>query len=210
MSDRYLNKIMGDRENIILVSRQHWIVLFQSITINLLFALVIVGVATGIYYYALKNILVFLLLGLLGIPMVRLLNHYMNWLNEEYVVTNFRVIQLRGVFSKNVIDSSLEKVNDVKLAQTFIGRIFNYGDIEILTASELGVNLFEKILNPIQFKTTMQNAKEALEYKPPEPAVAIQKEDIVGLISKLDHLHLDGTISDDEFKIKKAELMARL
>jgi uncharacterized membrane protein YdbT with pleckstrin-like domain len=209
MSDRYLNKIMGDRENIILVSRQHWIVLFQSITINLLFALVIGGVSYGIYLY-LNNPLAFLLLGLLGIPMVRLLNHYMNWLNEEYVVTNFRVIQLRGVFSKNVIDSSLEKVNDVKLAQTFIGRIFNYGDIEILTASELGVNLFEKILNPIQFKTTMQNAKEALEYKPPEPAVAIQKEDIVGLISKLDHLHLDGTISDDEFKIKKAELMARL
>lgn len=209
MSDRYLNKIMGDRENIILVSRQHWIVLFQSITINLLLALLIGGVSYGIYLY-LNNPLAFLLLGLLGIPMVRLLNHYMNWLNEEYVVTNFRVIQLRGVFSKNVIDSSLEKVNDVKLAQTFIGRIFNYGDIEILTASELGVNLFEKILNPIQFKTTMQNAKEALEYKPPEPAVAIQKEDIVGLISKLDHLHLDGTISDDEFKIKKAELMARL
>jgi len=143
--------------------------------------------------------------------MVRVINHYMNWLNEEYVVTNFRVIQLQGVFSKHVIDSSLDKVNDVKLTQTLFGRIFNYGDIEILTASELGVNNFKTILNPIQFKTAMQNAKENLEHQNPPAAVEIpKKEDILGMISQLDHLHLAGTISDEEFKQKKAELLARL
>ena len=37
------------------------------------------------------------------------------------------------------------KVNDVKMEQSFLGRLLGYGDIEILTASELGVNLFRRI-----------------------------------------------------------------
>ncbi len=52
-------------------------------------------------------------------------------------------MQISGIFNKSVIDSSLEKVNDIKMDQSALGRMFGYGDIEILTASELGVNLFK-------------------------------------------------------------------
>jgi uncharacterized membrane protein YdbT with pleckstrin-like domain len=209
MAGNYLDGLLGDREKIILYTRQHWFVIFSSLFTNLLIALVIAGISTGLYWYT-QNTLFFLILGLLGIPLVRFINHYMNWINEEYVITNFRVIQIRGVFSKNVIDSSLEKVNDVKMNQTFFGRIFKYGDVEILTASEIGVNLFRKILNPVLFKTAMLNAKEELEHKSPEPTPEVKSVDIIGLISKLDELHLTGVISDEEFRTKKAELLARL
>jgi hypothetical protein len=40
-------------------------------------------------------------------------------------------------------------VNDVKLSQSFWGRLFDYGDIEILTASEVGANVFRSIGDPI-------------------------------------------------------------
>jgi hypothetical protein len=36
------------------------------------------------------------------------------WTSRQYIVTDWRVIQISGVFSKEVTDSSLEKVNDVK------------------------------------------------------------------------------------------------
>jgi GTP-binding protein LepA len=68
-------------------------------------------------------------------------------------VTNRRVIQVSGVLGKNVMDSSLEKVNDVKMSQSFLGRMFGYGDIQILTASELGVDLYHQINDPVGFKT---------------------------------------------------------
>ncbi len=40
------------------------------------------------------------------------------WWNEKYIVTNRRVIQIEGILDKHVIDSSLEKVNDVVLVQS--------------------------------------------------------------------------------------------
>lgn len=213
MADHYLKELLGDRENIILVSRQHWFVILPSILSNLVITLLIGAVSTGIYFFLFPNPLVFLLLGLLGIPVVRFIDRFMNWRNEEYVITNFRVIRLEGVFSKNVIDSSLDKVNDVMMVQTFFGRLFKYGNIEILTASELGVNKIIKILDPIHFKTAMLNAKESLEHQPMQsmdPNQEVKKEDILGMISKLDQLHLTGALSDEEFRKKKTDLLAKL
>src|SRR5262249_36909526 len=99
---------------------------------------------------------------LLLLPAVSLLRDLLIWKNRQYVVTNWRVIQIAGVFNKEVSDSSLEKVNDVKLKQSFLGRLLGYGSIEILTASELGVSKFNKVGRPIRLKTAMLNAKENL------------------------------------------------
>ena len=95
------------------------------------------------------------------------------------------------------------------MTQSFFGRLFNYGDIEILTASELGVNLFKSISDPVGFKTAMLNAKEDMGFGetgvPSQPA-----EDIPAMIAKLDQLRRQGTISDEEFQRKKSELLAKM
>jgi uncharacterized membrane protein YdbT with pleckstrin-like domain len=135
-----------------------------------------------------------------------------DWSSRQYIITNFRVVQVSGIVNKNVIDSSLEKVNDVKMGQSFFGRIFNYGDIEILTASELGVNLFRHIGNPVHFKTTMLNAKERLEHEGsrPEEAEGADRSDIPALIEQLDHLRQRGVLSEEEFQKKKADLLTKM
>ena len=121
-------------------------------------------------------------------------------------------MQISGIFNKSVIDSSLDKVNDIKMDQSALGRMFGYGDIEILTASELGVNLFKKIDNPVKFKSALINAKEYLEHAPapevlPPPE---NKSDIPAMISKLADLRTQGVITEDEFQQKKSELLLKL
>jgi uncharacterized membrane protein YdbT with pleckstrin-like domain len=125
-------------------------------------------------------------------------------------VTSHRVIQTAGVFSKDVVDSSLEKVNDVKLSQSFLGRMFGYGDIEILTASELGVNLFHEINDPVGFKTAMLNAKERLGFDNESRMESHAGADIPALIARLDDLRKKGILSEGEFQQKKAELLAKM
>ena len=93
------------------------------------------------------------------------------------------------------------------MIQSAFGRIFNYGDIEILTASELGVNLFKRIDEPIHFKTAMLNAKEALESSVRNAPVVM---DIPGMINQLDQLRKQGTITEEEFQEKKSALLAKL
>jgi uncharacterized membrane protein YdbT with pleckstrin-like domain len=127
------------------------------------------------------------------------------------VVTNRRLIQVFGVFNKNVTDSSLEKVNDVKMDQSFFGRIFGYGDIEILTASELGVNRFTMIGNPVRFKTAMLNAKVQLESGALDRGQLQPKQpDIPTMIAQLAALREKGIVSEEEFQKKKADLLSRL
>jgi uncharacterized membrane protein YdbT with pleckstrin-like domain len=210
MSDAYLNHMLGDKENIILVSRQHWMVLAQAIVLEIILVIMIIG-AVFLGLFLLPNPLFFFGLAILIIPFLSMLRDILKWTNHKYVVTNRRLIQIFGVFNKNVTDSSLEKVNDVKMDQSFFGRIFGYGDIEILTASELGVNRFTMIGNPVQFKTAMLNAKVRLEsgvenQQPAQP----KQPDIPTMIAQLATLREKGIVTEEEFQKKKAELLTRL
>jgi hypothetical protein len=104
----------------------------------------------------------------------------------------------------------LEKVNDVKMSQSFLGRMFDYGDIEILTASELGVNKFTHIGRPIQYKTAMINAKEKLERVPAEARPALPARTPADLLAQLDELRQHGVLTEAEFQSKKAELLKKM
>jgi hypothetical protein len=83
--------------------------------------------------------------------------------SNEYVLTNRRVMQVGGVINKHSTDSSLEKINDAALSQSFFGRIFNFGDLDVLTASEAGIERFRMIHDPVQFKKTMLDVKHDYE-----------------------------------------------
>ena len=206
MADTYVQDLLGENERILLVTRQHWFVLFSNILLEiLLVVLLVAGVIAASVAYPLATFGYILVL----VPLAGMLRDILIWSNRQYIVTNRRVIQVSGVLSKDVVDSSLEKVNDVKMSQSFFGRLFNYGDIEILTASEIGVNNFRYIGNPVGFKTAMLNAKENMGFD--EMGVRSQPaEDIPAMIAKLDELRKKGILSEAEFQEKKSNLLAKM
>lgn len=207
MAKTYLEGLLAENEQILLETHQHWFVLFGKIFLELLLIVVIiVGVFVAYPFYPVAIYGLVLVL----IPVIGILNDVLVWRNKAYIVTNYRVIQTSGVFSKDVVDSSLEKVNDVKLSQSFLGRIFGYGDIEILTASELGVNLFHQIHDPVGFKTAMLNAKERLGFENESGVASQAVADIPSLIARLDDLRKRGIISEAEFQEKKTDLLAKM
>jgi len=87
----------------------------------------------------------------------------LRWLNEEFVVTTRRVLQMEGVLNKQLVDSSLEKINDAILTQSIFGRIFGFGDLDILTASESGISRLRMLKDADGFKRAMLEAKHELE-----------------------------------------------
>jgi uncharacterized membrane protein YdbT with pleckstrin-like domain len=216
MAGHYLQSLLGERENIILGTRHHWFVLASSIlmevvSILIIFAATLVGSillsssqpnSSIIYIVAVVGFI------LLLIPIATGTRDFLNWSNHQFIITNLRVMQISGIFNKSVIDSSLDKVNDIKMDQSALGRLFGYGDIEILTASELGVNLFKKIDNPVGFKSALINAKAYLEQGAPEPIES--KSDVPAMISKLADLRTQGVLTEEEFQQKKTELLSKL
>ena len=206
MAKSYIEKVMGENERILMMTRQHWFVLFGNILLEIVLMIVIVvGVLIAIPFYHLAVVGFVLVL----VPFIGMLRDIAIWRTRDYIITNRRVIQIHGVFDKEIVDSSLEKVNDVKMSQSFWGRMFGFGDIEILTASELGVNLFHEIANPVEFKTAMLNAKEELGYSE-GGGVLHPTEDIPAMIAKLDNLRKQGIVTEAEFQKKKAELLAKM
>jgi uncharacterized membrane protein YdbT with pleckstrin-like domain len=212
MSDNYLKSLLGENEQVLFVTHHHWLVLVGEILAETLLSIIMVALVTLIWLLWLPNPLVPLGYLLLIIPLISLWRDVLIWSSRAYVVTNRRVIQLAGVFNKNITDSSLDKVNDVKMSQSFLGRMLDYGNIEILTASELGVNKFTYIGRPIQYKTAMINAKERLERAPaaPAPAPARPSASPADLLTQLDILRQHGVLSEAEFQAKKAELLKRM
>jgi membrane protein YdbS with pleckstrin-like domain len=87
----------------------------------------------------------------------------LRYMNQEYVLTNRRVIQVEGVLNRNSTDSSLEKINDAVLSQSVFGRMFDFGDLTILTASEAGIDKMHMLRSPIMFKKAMLDAKHEFE-----------------------------------------------
>lgn len=209
MANRYLINLLGEDEQILFVTRQHWLVLLGEILSEMVLAAVLGILITLIWMFWVPDPLVPLGYLLLLLPIVSLLRDLLIWRNRQYIVTNWRVIQIAGVFNKEVSDSSLEKVNDVRLEQSFWGRLLNYGNIEILTASELGVSKFNKVGRPIRLKTAMLNAKENMNQGTANFGRRSEGE-LVDLIAQLDSLRKHGVLSEEEFQQKKDDLLARL
>jgi hypothetical protein len=209
MAKDYLEEMLGENEQILLRARKHWSVLFGNIVLEIFLIIALIVLS-----FILLPLVAFpvMPLGLLLVivPLIGMVRDVLIWYNRQYIVTNRRVIQTAGVFSKDVVDSSLEKVNDVKLSQSFWGRMFDYGDIEILTASEVGANVFRSIGGPIEFKTAMLNAKERLGFDGEMGAQDRGSGDIPSLIAALDNLRKKGIISEEEFQQKKMELLSKL
>lgn len=211
MPKSYLDSLMGEHEKIMLVDRQHWFILFRSIFLEIVLFVILITLGIVLFvlfqpqlhWYPIGIAMVLCL-----VPFIGALRDIMTWSNREYIITNRRVIQIAGVFNKDITDSSLDKVNDVKMDQSALGRLFNFGDIEILTASELGANVFKYISSPVKFKTAMLNAKEELEHGRADAVDAAA--DIPTQIYRLDQLRQKGVVSEEEFQAKKKDLLSKM
>jgi hypothetical protein len=168
------------------------------------------------------------------VPLAEIVRIFADWLNERYIITNRRVMEVRGIINKHVRDSALEKVNDVELDQSVIGRLLGYGTVQIITGSDIGMNMFRRISNPVRFKREMLNAKERLGdesllgvparqpagERPADAGAAISASAVPGpaesqprisdLLIELAELRQKGILSEEEFQAKKKELLARL
>jgi hypothetical protein len=161
----YVDGLLSTGERVMHREKQHWFVFVWGARYTIL-ALAI-GVVAAVLQLnlssPLKDILNYVAITLFVGGLALLGWTILRYLNQEYILTNRRVIAVEGVLNKKVTDSSLEKINDAVLTQSIFGRIFGFGDLEVLTASEAGISLFRMLINPTAFKRAMLDAKHEYE-----------------------------------------------
>jgi hypothetical protein len=161
----YSDGLLSTGERVIHSAKQHWLVLVwgaRYAVLGLIVGVILAIVQTGLSSPT-KDVVNFVAIVLLAVGAAVLVWSVLRYLNQQYILTNRRVIEIEGVLNKKVTDSSLEKINDAILTQSIFGRIFGFGDLEVLTASEAGISLFRMLINPMGFKRAMLDAKHEYE-----------------------------------------------
>jgi hypothetical protein len=166
----YARSLLSRGEEVVFESRQHWFAVVAH-TWGFIVAAVL-ALAVAIWSASQPNsgtvgqileigALVVLLASLARVGLV-----IWAWRNQEWLVTNRRIIKSQGILNKSMGDSSLEKVNDAILTQSMVGRLMGYGNLDILTAAEepASVSDFPMLADAVQFKIAMLNQKQALEF----------------------------------------------
>ncbi|HET7727283.1 MAG TPA: PH domain-containing protein [Candidatus Limnocylindrales bacterium] len=163
----YTDTLLANGERIVRRAHQHWFVLVWNARwaiAALLAALALVVLRSASNAAGpVMDILGFVTLGLAVGGLIWIGWSYLRYLNEEYTVTNRRLIHAEGVINKRSMDSSLEKINDAELTQSVFGRIFGFGDLDVLTASETGIDRLRMLRDANGFKKAMLEAKHDLE-----------------------------------------------
>lgn len=167
----YARNLLSRGEEVVFESRQHWFAVLAETWLYVIGG--ILALALLIWQSTSKPTSLSGLLQIVALVALIVCLAYIGlkvwaWRNQEYLITTRRVIKAEGIFNKQMGDSSLEKVNDARLTQSFIGRIFDYGTLDILTASDAAetglLNDFPMLAEPVKFKVAMLNQKERLEF----------------------------------------------
>ena len=196
-------------EKILLIIRQHWVRLALPFFIWLLAAVLLIWLA------ATTGFIITLVAALY--PMYE----YLNWKNNLWCVTNVRVVDESGFFSRYSKESPLDKINNVEYDQTIWGRIFGFGSVDIQTAAELGETTYEMIHHPKLLKDTITHAQEEykkmqISHQASQLAQAIAQSSaatkpsqqlIADELQKLFNLYQQGAITQEEYQLQKNKLM---
>jgi len=164
----YARNLLSRGEEVVFESRQHWFAVLGATWLFVLGAILALAVliwSSTSNSTQLIQILQIVSLVALIVSLALIAIKVWSWRNQEYLVTTRRLIKAEGVFNKEMADSSLEKINDAHLTQSWVGRIFDFGTLDILTAADesAGIQDYYMLADPIRFKIAMLNQKEKLE-----------------------------------------------
>jgi hypothetical protein len=220
----YIDGLLASGERMVRREHQHWFVLVADAAygiIALAIALLVVFLASGMEEGTIRSLLGnFVLVIVIG-GLIYMGWQVLHWMNEEFVVTTRRVLQLEGVVNKKVTDSSLEKINDAVLEQSVFGRMLGYGDLDILTAADVAIDKYRMLNKAPGFKKAMLDQKHALETEfahipgPPLRAPgtggrSMSADEVTRALGDLAALRDKGALTTEDYERKKQELLARI
>lgn len=236
----YSESLMSAGERVIRSAHQHWFMLLWrsrwavvAIALAVVFLLIrIVSGGTGLLF----DLMGWATLILVVVGIAYIVWGWLQYQNEEYLITTRRIIHCEGVINKRATDSSLEKINDAVLSESIFGRMFGFGDLDVLTASEEGIERLRMLKDAKEFKKAMLDSKHELEIElsrptmpamrsqgpapapgvtpavpaAPPPIDAMTADEVAAAIERLADMRDRGLITPDEYETKRKAMLARL
>jgi len=90
---------------------------------------------------------------------------FFRWLSRLYVLTNRRIIRIRGVFNVDVFEASLARIQNTYLTLAIHERLVGLGSIQFLTAGTAGIEAtWQNINRPLEVHEEIRRAIRRMQH----------------------------------------------
>lgn len=161
---------LKENETLIIEVKKHWIVLLTPLVASLCviwfyFEIPQAPDVNSGFGKLIKDILIYGMILCIGYFIYVVLERRYN----IWAVTNRRVIDECGIITHKAKESPIEKINNVDIVQTIMGRMFGYGKVQIQTAATYGESWIDYVENPKELQDAIlkqiENKESAIENK---------------------------------------------
>lgn len=137
----YIDKSLGSGERVVARAHFHWL-------------------------YQLGAVLALVVLGWILIGIFIFIHMTIRYHTTEIGVTTHRFILKTGLFTLHTQEMALQNIEGVKVDQSVLGRIFNYGQLRIEGTGVDAVVIPKMIADPVGFRRAIESAKEGNVKRP--------------------------------------------
>ena len=146
----YVQRVLQPGEQVRHISSIHWIVYWPGVAVALLavvaYWLSETRLLTGLWRYTAYALAL--------VAVVLLIQQLFQWWVIEIAVTDRRVIYKKGLIRRETNEMNMDKVESVKIDQSIIGRMLDYGNVKILGTGE-GFETLRTIPGPIELRNSI-------------------------------------------------------
>jgi uncharacterized membrane protein YdbT with pleckstrin-like domain len=146
----YVQRVVQPGEQVRHISSIHWIVYWPGVAVALL--------AVVAYYFSetrfLTGVWRYTAYALALVAVGLLIQQWFRWWITEIAVTDRRVIYKKGLVRRQTNEMNMDKVESVKINQSILGRLLDYGDVTILGTGE-GFETLRTIASPIELRNSI-------------------------------------------------------
>ena len=154
----YLQESLAPGETVAAMFKLHWFMWIRFWSVLVLGAIAAIALVVAQIPWAALGV---------AILAVLIAGYQWLWLRAiEQGVTNRRVVRKTGIVSRTTTELRLASIETVDLRQSFWGRVFGYGNVEITGRGETAM-ILDRIARPVEVKREIESAYAAhIEVQP--------------------------------------------
>jgi uncharacterized membrane protein YdbT with pleckstrin-like domain len=127
----YVNSVLQPGERVVVMGRLHWIIYWHAIVL-LVLGLVLVGWLSAKTDHAMLTQIVAITFAVL-VVVAFAVAWFRRW-TTEIAVTDKRLIYKTGFITRHTVEMNMDKVASVDVNQSILGRILDYGTVQVIGA----------------------------------------------------------------------------
>lgn len=155
----YVSRTLGGKERILYLTGYHWLYWLATAIVSAPFIAALIGGLPG-GYSGWDTMLLVLTIVPFGYGVYR----FVHGIALEVAVTNDRFVKKTGLVSITTEEVSLDKIEEVNVAESIVGRIFSFGNVDVHGTGAGAIHVI-MVNDPVRLRREIQGAREQLRNK---------------------------------------------